>query len=170
VNVGGADAILGEVDEGLPILEQAIDRATAVVCAEAAGIMEHMVWATRDYLKTRQQFGAPLSSFQALQHRATEMFILAEQAKSMAYMAAVKCTAREPEERRRAVSAAKAWIGRAGRKLGQEAIQMHGGMGMTDEMAVTHYFRRLTMIDTMFGDAAWHRRRFAHNTAPGAEA
>ncbi len=157
----GSDAVLGEVDWGHPLLEGAIDRGIAAVCAEAAGIMAHIVAATRDYLKTRKQFGVPLASFQVLQHRSVDMYVLSEQASSMAYRAAVLADAREPAERQRAASAAKAWIGKAGRKVGQEAIQMHGGMGMTDEMPVSHYFKRLTMIDTLFGDHRFHRRRFA---------
>ncbi len=157
----GPDAVLGEVDWGHPLLEAAIDRGIAAVCAEAAGIMGHVVATTRDYLKTRKQFGVPLASFQVLQHRSVDMYVLSEQATSMAYRAAVLADAREPAERGRAVSAAKAWIGKAGRKVGQEAIQMHGGMGMTDEMPVSHYFKRLTMIDTLFGDYRFHRRRFA---------
>lgn len=157
----GPDAVLGEVDWGHPLLEAAIDRGIAAVCAEAAGIMAHIVATTRDYLKTRKQFGVPLASFQVLQHRSVDMYVLAEQAASMAYRAAVLADAREPADRARAVSAAKAWIGKAGRKVGQDAIQMHGGMGMTDEMPVSHYFKRLTMIDTLFGDYRFHRRRFA---------
>jgi alkylation response protein AidB-like acyl-CoA dehydrogenase len=157
----GPEGVLGEVDWGHPLLEAAIDRGIAAVCAEAAGIMAHMVEQTREYLKTRKQFGVPLSSFQVLQHRAVDMYVLAEQAQSMAYRAAVLADAREPAERARAVSAAKAWIGKAGRKLGQEAIQLHGGMGMTDELPIGHYFKRLTMIDTLFGDHRHHRRRFA---------
>jgi len=157
----GPEGVLGEVDWGHPLLEAAIDRGIAAVCAEAAGIMAHIVATTRDYLKTRKQFGVPLASFQVLQHRAVDMYVLSEQAMSMAYRAAVLANAREPAERARAVSAAKAWIGKAGRKVGQEAIQMHGGMGMTDEMPVSHYFKRLTMIDTLFGDHRFHRRRFA---------
>jgi len=156
-----AGGVLGEVDWGHPLLEAAIDRGIAAVCAEAAGIMAHMVATTRDYLKTRKQFGVPLASFQVLQHRSVDMFVLSEQATSMAYRAAVLAEAREPADRARAVSAAKAWIGKAARKVGQEAIQMHGGMGMTEEMPVTHYFKRLTMIDTLFGDHRFHRRRFA---------
>jgi len=157
----GAEGVLGEVDWGHALLEAAIDRGIAAVCAEAAGIMAHMVAETREYLKTRKQFGVPLASFQVLQHRAVDMYVLAEQAQSMAYRAAVFADAREPAERARAVSAAKAWIGKAGRKLGQEAIQLHGGMGMTDELPISHYFKRLTMIDTLFGDHRFHRRRFA---------
>ena len=157
----GSDAVLGEVDWGHTLLEAAIDRGIAAVCAEAAGIMGHIVATTRDYLKTRKQFGVPLASFQVLQHRSVDMFVLSEQAVSMAYRAAVLADAREPADRARAISAAKAWIGKAGRKVGQEAIQMHGGMGMTDEMPVSHYFKRLTMIDTLFGDHRFHRRRFA---------
>jgi alkylation response protein AidB-like acyl-CoA dehydrogenase len=157
----GPDAVLGEVDWGHPLLEAAIDRGIAAVCAEAAGIMAHIVATTRDYLKTRKQFGVPLASFQVLQHRSVDMYVLAEQAASMAYRAAVLADAREPADRARAVSAAKAWIGKAGRKVGQDAIQMHGGMGMTEEMLVSHSFKRLTMIDTLFGDHRFHRRRFA---------
>ena len=157
----GPESVLGEVDWGHPLLEAAIDRGMAAVCAEAAGIMGHIVATTRDYLKTRKQFGVPLASFQVLQHRSVDMYVLAEQATSMAYRAAVLADAREPTERARAASAAKAWIGKAGRQVGQEAIQMHGGMGMTEEMPVSHYFKRLTMIDTLFGDHRFHRRRFA---------
>ena len=157
----GADSVLGEVDWGHPLLEAAIDRGIAAVCAEAAGIMDRMVADTREYLKTRKQFGVPLASFQVLQHRSVDMYVLAEQATSMAYRAAVLADAREPAERARAASAAKAWIGKAGRKLGQEAIQMHGGMGMTEELPISHYFKRLTMIDTLFGDHRFHRKRFA---------
>jgi alkylation response protein AidB-like acyl-CoA dehydrogenase len=157
----GAEGVLGEVDWGHALLEAAIDRGIAAVSAEAAGIMGHIVATTRDYLKTRKQFGVPLASFQVLQHRSVDMYVLAEQATSMAYRAAVLADAREPADRARAVSAAKAWIGKAGRQVGQEAIQMHGGMGMTEEMPVSHYFKRLTMIDTLFGDHRFHRRRFA---------
>ena len=161
VVLGGPDGVLGEVDWGHPPLEAAIDRGIAAVCAEAAGIMAQIVATTREYLKTRKQFGVPLASFQVLQHRAVDMYVLAEQASGMAYRAAVLADAREPAERARAVSAAKAWIGKAGRRVGQEAIQMHGGMGMTEELPVSHYFKRLTMIDTLFGDHRFHRRRFA---------
>ena len=157
----GPESVLGEVDWGHPLLEAAIDRGIAAVCAEAAGIMGRMVADTREYLKTRKQFGVPLASFQVLQHRTVDMYVLAEQATSMAYRAAVLADAREPAERARAVSAAKAWIGKAGRKLGQDAIQMHGGMGMTEELPISHYFKRLTMIDTLFGDHRFHRKRFA---------
>ncbi len=156
-----AEHVLGEVDWGHPLLEAAIDRGIAAVSAEAAGIMGHIVATTRDYLKTRKQFGVPLASFQVLQHRAVDVYVLSEQATAMAYRAAVLVAAREPADRARAVSAAKAWIGKAGRQVGQEAIQMHGGMGMTEEMPVSHYFKRLTMIDTLFGDHRFHRRRFA---------
>jgi alkylation response protein AidB-like acyl-CoA dehydrogenase len=157
----GRESVLGELDRGYALLEAAIDRGIAAVCAEAAGIMAQMVAATRDYLKTRKQFGVPLASFQVLQHRAVDMYVASEEAASMAYRAAVLAAAQDPVERARAVSAAKAWIGKAARKLGQDAIQMHGGMGMTDEMPITHYFKRLTMIDTLFGDHHFHRRRFA---------
>jgi alkylation response protein AidB-like acyl-CoA dehydrogenase len=117
--------------------------------------------ATLEYLKTRQQFGVPIGRFQVLQHRMVDMLIHQEQARSMACLAAVKVDSPNPVERRRAVSAAKELIGRAGRFVGQQAIQLHGGMGMTDELAVGHYFKRLTAIDTTFGDSDFHLQRFA---------
>ena len=155
----GTDAILGEKDDALTLVEQVIDRGIAAVCAEAAGIMEHMVWATRDYLKTREQFGVPLAKFQVLQHRMADMFMDAEEALSMAYMAALRADDPDPVVRAHGVSAAKAFIGQAGRRVGQESIQMHGGMGVTEEMPISHYFKRLTMIDTMFGNADFHLAR-----------
>jgi alkylation response protein AidB-like acyl-CoA dehydrogenase len=116
---------------------------------------------TLEYLKTRQQFGVPIGRFQVLQHRAVDMLIQVEQARSMALLAAGKVDAGDRYERRRAVTAAKEFIGRAGKYVGQQAIQLHGGMGMTDELAVGHYFKRLAAIDILFGDAAWQRQQFA---------
>lgn len=155
------DDVLGEVDDGLALLTRVIDRATAVLCCEAAGIMASMVSQTQDYLNQRQQFGVPLSKFQVLQHRMADMFMEKEQAFSMAYMAAAKQDWDDAVERPRAASAAKEYVGRGGRLVGQEAIQMHGGMGVTWEMPVAHYFKRLTMIDTIFGNMDFHRRRYA---------
>lgn len=160
VAVGG-DALLGAADDGYPLIETVIDRATAAVCCEAAGIMQAMVASTQDYLKTRHQFGVPLARFQVLQHRMAELFIHTEQAQSMAYMAVVRAGQDDAAVRARAASAAKTFIGDKGRLVGQESIQMHGGMGVTDEMPISHYFKRLTMIDTLFGNADFHRRRFA---------
>ena len=157
----GPDAVLGEVDNGLALLEPAIDAATAVLCCEAAGVMQALVGQTREYLGTRKQFGVPLSSFQVLQHRMAELFIHKEQTQSLAYMAAVRAAAGDGPEAARAASAAKAYASEKGRLVGQEAIQMHGGMGMTREMPISSWFRRITAIGTLFGDADHHLDRFA---------
>ena len=156
----GEDALLGEVGGAYPTIEAVTDRAVAAVCAEAVGVMDLLRETTLEYLKTRQQFGRPLGAFQVLQHRAVDMLIACEEARSLALMATLNLDRPSPE-RRRAVSAAKAHIGTAGRKVGQEAVQLHGGMGVTDELKVGHYFKRLTMIDTFFGDSAHHLDRFA---------
>jgi len=157
----GTDAVLGQVDGGLPLLERAVDLGAAALCGEAVGVIEALNAATLDYLKTRQQFGQPIGRFQALQHRAVDMLIHAEQSKSMACVAAVKVQSGDPAERRRAVSAAKSLVGRAGRAVAKEAIQMHGGMGVTNELPAAHYAKRLAMIDFWLGDSDWHTERFA---------
>jgi alkylation response protein AidB-like acyl-CoA dehydrogenase len=126
------------------------------LCAEAVGTMQAMHELTLEYLKTRKQFGRPIGSFQVLQHRAVDMLTALEQARSMALFAAVMAEEENPVERRRAIAAAKVQIGRSGRLVGQEAIQMHGGMGMTMEFSVGHYFKRMTMIDQLYGDADQH--------------
>jgi pimeloyl-CoA dehydrogenase small subunit len=162
----GADAVLGEVDDGYPVIEQAVDRAIAALAAEAVGIMETLNTLTLDYLKTRKQFGVPIGSFQALQHRMAEMVVELEQAKSMSILAALSAELADVKERRRVISGAKAQIGRSGRFIGQSAIQLHGGMGMTEEYQAGHYFKRLTMIDQTFGDADHHLDRFAGVTLP----
>jgi pimeloyl-CoA dehydrogenase small subunit len=154
------ESMIGVLDNGYPLLEAVIERGIAALCAEAVGCMGALQSATLEYLKTRQQFGVPIGRFQALQHRAVDMLMQCEQARSMALLAAVKVDSPNAAERRRAVSAAKAFIGRAGRFVGQQAIQLHGGMGMTDELNVGHYFKRLTAIDTTFGDGDLHRERF----------
>jgi len=161
-----SDSLIGVLDQAHPLIELVIERGIAALCAEAVGCMEALNQATLEYLKTRQQFGVPIGRFQVLQHRMVDMLIQQEQARSMACLAAVKVDSPNPLERRRAVSAAKELIGRAGRFVGQQAIQLHGGMGMTDELAVGHYFKRLTAIDTTFGDSDFHLQRFA--TAQGA--
>ena len=166
----GPAAVLGEVDNGLPLMEQAVDLGIVAVCAEAAGIMEVLVGKTQEYLKTRTQFGVTLSKFQVLQHRMADMFIAHEMAKSMAYMAAMRVSSVDAADRARAASAAKAKIGESGRLVGQEAIQMHGGIGMTDELDVGHYFKRLTVIDTIFGNADFHLKRFAALSGGSARA
>jgi alkylation response protein AidB-like acyl-CoA dehydrogenase len=157
----GADAVLGELDGAFPVIERVIDGGIVAICAEAVGIMATLCEVTLDYLKTRQQFGRSIGDFQVLQHRMVDMYVACELSRSMAYMAAVKLDDACATERRRAVSAAKVQIGRAGRFVGQQAVQLHGAMGMTDELAVGHYFKRLTMIDSTFGDADYHLQRFA---------
>ena len=157
----GAEALIGTPDAALPLIEQAIDHGIAAVCAEAVGAMAVLLEATNEYLKTRRQFGRPIGDFQVLQHRAVDMFMAAEQARSMALMATLKLNDEEEAARKKALSAAKVQIGKAGRFVGQQAVQLHGGMGMTDELSVGHYFKRLTMIDTLFGNVDHHLERFA---------
>jgi alkylation response protein AidB-like acyl-CoA dehydrogenase len=159
-----ASALLGERDAALPVIDAVTDAATAALCAEAVGVMETVNRQTLDYLKERKQFGQPIGMFQVLQHRAVNMFIHAEQSKSIAWLAALKApvcgTVTNDAERRRAVSAAKVHIGTSGRHIAQEAIQLHGGMGMSNELPAAHYAKRLTMIDFILGDTAHHLRRF----------
>ena len=158
-------SLLGEEGNAFLTIENIIDRATAAVCAEAVGIMDSLHEQTLEYLNTREQFGVKLGKFQALQHRSVDMFIACQEARSMTYLATISLD-KPRQERIRAVSGAKSHIGKAGRLVGQEAVQMHGGMGMTDELAIGHYFKRLTMIDTLFGNTDHHLERFstvAHN-------
>ena len=154
VRVSG-DAVLGNVDEGFATLAATIDDATLAVCAEAVGIMYTLKDKTVQYSKDRSQFGVPIGSFQVLQHRMVDMLMACEQAQSL-LMWAVMTNAEGGEEGRRAVSAMKYMIGTAGQKLGEEAVQIHGGMGVTWELDVAHYFKRLTAICTLFGNADWH--------------
>lgn len=157
-----ADALLGADGGALPVIEEAVDWATALLCAEAVGAMQSANDATLEYLKTRKQFGAPIGSFQALQHRMVEMFVTVEQARSMSYLACSKVDAGvDATERARTVSAAKIKIADACRQISQESVQLHGGMGMTEELKVSHTFRRLTLIAQQFGDADHHLARFA---------
>jgi alkylation response protein AidB-like acyl-CoA dehydrogenase len=155
------ESLIGQIDGAYPLIELLADRAMAALCAEAVGCMGALTDMTLAYLKTREQFGGPIGRFQALQHRMADMLMHYENAKSMAMLAAVKVDSADYAERRRAVSAAKELIGRAGRFVGQQSIQLHGGMGMTDELAVGHYVKRLTAIDTAFGNSDHHLGRFA---------
>jgi pimeloyl-CoA dehydrogenase small subunit len=150
------DDVLGEPGAALPAIEHVVDEAIAALCAEAVGTMQAMHETTLEYLKTRQQFGRPIGQFQVLQHRSVDMLVALEQARSMAMFAAVMAAEEDATERRRAMAAAKVQIGRSGRHIGQEAIQLHGGIGMTMEYKVGHYFKRMTMIDMLFGDADAH--------------
>ncbi len=152
---------IGEGD-ALPLIEEVVDFATALVCAEAVGAMKYANDATLEYIKTRKQFGVPIGAFQALQHRMVDMVISHEQARSMASLACAKVDAeKDPAERQRIVSAAKIKIADASRHVSQEAVQLQGGMGMSDELKVSHTFRRLTAIARQFGDADHHLARFA---------
>jgi pimeloyl-CoA dehydrogenase small subunit len=157
----GDDARLGGEGAGHALIEEVVDDATALLCAEAVGAIRYANEATLEYLKTRRQFGVPIGSFQALQHRMVDMMISYEQARSMSYLACVKVDTAEPAERRRVVSAAKIKIADACRHVSQEAVQLHGGMGMTEELKISHTFRRLTMLAQTFGDAEHHLERFA---------
>jgi len=156
-----AEAVLGAVDSGLPLIEDAARRGIAALAAEAVGVMDRMQALTNDYLKTRTQFGRPLGKFQALQHRMVDILIACEESRSAALVATLRLDDEDAVQRDRAIAAAKVKIGQGGRFIGQNAIQLHGGMGMTDEMHISHYFKRLTMIDTMFGDHAHHLKRYA---------
>jgi pimeloyl-CoA dehydrogenase small subunit len=157
----GPEGVLGEAGAALPLVERVVDEAIAALCAEAVGTMASMHELTLDYLKTRRQFGREIGSFQILQHRAVDMLIALEHARSMAMFATMMASEEDAAERRKALSAAKVQIGRSGRLIGQQAVQLHGGIGMTIEYKVGHYFKRTTMIDTMFGDADFHLRELA---------
>ena len=153
--------MLGAEGKAQSVIDEAIDFGTALVCAEAVGAMKFACDTTLEYLKTRKQFGVPIGTFQALQHRMVDMFVAYEQAKSMACLACSKVDGPDAAERARSVSAAKIKVADNARLVSQEAIQLHGGMGMTEELKVSHAFRRLTMIAQQFGDADHHLERFA---------
>ena len=151
----------GEALDG-DVLDEVLDFGTALSCAEAVGAMKFACDTTLEYLKTRRQFGVPIGAFQALQHRMVDMFISYEQAKSMACLACSKIDSSEnAKDRARAVSAAKIKIADAARHISQESVQLHGGMGMSEELKVSHTFRRLTVLQRRFGDADQHLARFA---------
>ena len=151
-----AGAAIGEPGKAYPLIERVVDTAIAALAAEAVGAMTAMHEQTVDYMKTRKQFGVTIGSFQALQHRAAEMLVALEQARSMAMLATMMAAEENVRERRQAISAAKVQIGRSARIVGHGAIQIHGGIGMTMEAKVGHYFKRVTTIDTTFGDADYH--------------
>jgi len=157
-------ALLGAFGEALPVIEHVLDRANAALCAEATGAMQCLLDRTVAYLRTRQQFGQPLARFQALQHRMADMAMHVEQARSMAYLAALQVDRADATARARTVSAAKARTCAAAGFVGKQAIQLHGGIGMTDALDVSHYFRRLTAIARSLGDEAFHVERFAAAT------
>jgi alkylation response protein AidB-like acyl-CoA dehydrogenase len=160
-----ADAFLGAEGEALGAIEEAADYATALLCAEAVGALKFACDTTLEYLKARRQFGVPIGTFQALQHRMVDMVVSYEQARSMASLACARVdTEPDARERKRIVSAAKIKVADACRHVSQESVQLHGGMGMSDELKVSHTFRRLTMIARQLGDADHHLERFARNS------
>jgi len=159
VRVPRAARLDGEADVPAAI-ELILDRAAAAVCAEAVGVMQKLQQQTLEYIKTRQQFGQPIGRFQVLQHRAADMYMLLELSRSMAYYGAMAAAEADAGRRRAGVSAAKAYIGRSGRLVAQSALQMHGGIGLTDELPASHYAKRLTMLDFWFGTRDDHLRRF----------
>ncbi|MEY4269022.1 MAG: Acyl-CoA dehydrogenase [Pseudomonadota bacterium] len=155
----GADALLGDEGGALAMIERIVDEATVAVCAEACGAMERLHAGTLDYAKQRQQFGQPIGRFQVLQHRMVDMFMEAEQARSMTLMATLKLE-QDDKDRAASVSAAKAKVSQACRFVGQNAVQTHGGIGITQELAIGHYFKRATMIENQFGSADYHLERY----------
>jgi alkylation response protein AidB-like acyl-CoA dehydrogenase len=157
----GAEDVLGEPGAAFPLIAHAVDASVAALAAEAVGAMAALHEMTVEYLKTRKQFGIPIGSFQVLQHRAADMLIAVEQARSMAMFATMMAEEPDAVERRKAISAAKVQIGRSARFVGQQAIQLHGGIGMTMEYKAGHYFKRITMIDMLFGDADHHLAELA---------
>jgi pimeloyl-CoA dehydrogenase small subunit len=157
----GPEGVLAGPEKGLAVLERVVDEAIAALSAEAVGAMAGLTELTVEYLKTRKQFGVPIGSFQVLQHRAVDMLTATEQARSMAYYATMMAADPDARERRKAIHAAKVQVGRSARYVGESAIQLHGGIGMTMEYKAGHYFKRLTMIDMAFGDADHHLRELA---------
>jgi pimeloyl-CoA dehydrogenase small subunit len=155
----GADSAIGDPENALPLIERVVDEARTAMCAEAVGAMDESLKTTVEYLKTRKQFGVAIGSFQTLQHRAADMFVAVEQARSMSMFATMAADFEDAKERATAVAAAKVQIGKSLKFVGQQSIQLHGGIGMTQEAKIGHYFKRLTMIENTFGDTEYHLRR-----------
>jgi len=156
----GADAVLGPIGGAYPALSAAVERATLALCAEAVGAMDVLLWSTVEYSRTRVQFDQPIGKFQVIQHRLVDLYIEYEQSRSLLLLAAMRLT-EGGVEGSKALSALKVQVGKAGRFIGQQAVQLHGGMGMTDELSIGHYFKRLTAIDALFGNVDHHLKRFA---------
>jgi pimeloyl-CoA dehydrogenase small subunit len=159
----GPDAALGDPENGLSLVERVVDEARTALCAEAVGAMDESLKSTVEYLKTRKQFGVPIGSFQSLQHRAADMFVALEQARSMSMFATMAADFDDATERAKAVAAAKVQVGKSGKFVGQQSIQLHGGIGMTMEAKIGHYFKRLTVIENTFGDSEYHLRRVSES-------
>src|ERR1700730_3862684 len=163
----GADAAIGDPENALPLIERVVDDARIAMCAEAVGAMDESLKSTVEYLKTRTQFGVPIGSFQTLQHRAADMFVAVEQARSMSMFATMASDFDDAKERATAIASAKVQIGKSGKFVGQQSIQLHGGIGMTQEARIGHYFKRLTMIENTFGDTDYHLRRVSEQGGVG---
>src|ERR1700737_1112050 len=159
----GADTAIGDPENGLALIERVVDEARTAMCAEAVGAMDESLKTTVEYLKTRKQFGVPIGSFQTLQHRAADMFVAVEPARSMSMFATMAADYDNAAERSTAVAAAKVQIGKSLKFVGQQSIQLHGGIGMTQEAKIGHYFKRLTMIENSFGDTDYHLRRVTNS-------
>ena len=153
-------ALIGRLGDGFGLLRQAVDAAIVARLAEALGVMDATFEQTLAYVKTRKQFGQSIGGFQALQHRMVDMAIACEEARSMTYLATLSLH-EPPQERRRPIAAAKTRVGQTSLYVARQAVQLHGGMGFSDELAIGHYLKRLTMIDMAFGDAAHHRAVYA---------
>jgi len=157
----GSDAALGDPEKGLPLVERVADEARVALCSEAVGAMDESLKTTIEYMKTRQQFGVNIGTFQALQHRGSDMFIALEQARGISMYATMAVDFDDAKARAEAIAAAKVQIGRSAKYIGQQSIQLHGGVGMTMEYKIGHYFKRLTMIESTLGDSDFHLRRLA---------
>ena len=158
VEVDGSAAI-GNPEDGLALIERVVDDARTALCAEAVGLMDESLKTTVEYIKTRKQFGVAIGTFQSLQHRASDMFVAVEQARSMSMFATMASEFDDAKERAKAIAAATVQIGKSAKFVGQQSIQLHGGIGMTQEAKIGHYFKRLTMIENTFGDSDYHLRR-----------
>ena len=152
--------LIGEVDKGFDILDSAIDKSILAISAEAVGAMEVLYKTTVEYCKTREQFGTAIGKFQVLQHRMVDMFMEYEQCKSLLYMATMKFE-EGSQDAKKAISGLKYQVGKAGKYIGQQAVQLHGGMGVTDELNVGHYFKRLTTVGTIFGNTDYHLKKYS---------
>ncbi|MCP3373831.1 pimeloyl-CoA dehydrogenase small subunit [Bradyrhizobium cajani] len=159
----GAEAVVGDPENALSLIERVVDEARAALCAEAVGAMDESLKITVEYLKTRKQFGVLIGSFQSLRHRAADMFVALEQARSMSMLATMATNCDDAADRLQLVAAAKVQIARSGKLIGEEAIQLHGGIGMTMDARIGHYFKRLTMVERAFGDPGYHLRRVSES-------
>src|SRR6476661_878635 len=157
--IDGEKFVVLNGENAVPLIERVVDDARTAMCAEAVGAMDESLKTTVEYLKTRKQFGVPIGSFQTLQHSAADMFVALEQARSMSMFATMAADFDDAKERATAVAAAKVQIGKSAKYVGQQSIQLHGGIGMTQEAKIGHYFKRLTMIENTFGDTDYHLRR-----------